>query len=314
MAELHSAKGDEDAAAEVLKDVVESNSEPSIAALLQQIEKPFAAGREIPYELAQLAGAYAFEHQNLDDGLALAAAYVRALIASGSVDEAFEEFDRLKSRFAEDEMKKLRSDLLTRLAEQPDDIAFLHHGLRSLNDMSDVLEVEAANMTARRMLSLGFPKEARQLLQADVPEGHRAARERALLRAEQALATGVPRLAIVELLGLTGDDANLLRARARSMVGEHKAAQVLFAAANQPEAAQREAWRGSDWAQARNSEKPVYDQLATLMSNEDSLTDDTTGEAAVLAQNRLLTQSAAEMRATFDALLAAHPTPEPLSE
>lgn len=310
-ADLHTAKGEFQKAEASLEAVVESNSEPSVNALIRMIETRFAARREISYDQAQLAGAYAYEHQDDAIGPALAAAHVRALVASGAIDQAFAVFHRDMPLFAHAQKGDLRSDLFARLATHPDDIAVLRHSLALPPKEVISLRPDAGNAVAGRLLTLGFADTAALWIAEDIRRGHPATRDRQILRARLALAKGTPRLAIVELLGLADGDADMLRADARAMAGEHVNAAQLYAAANQPEKAQHAAFLGGAWALAARPDDAVYANLENLMNRENSRSDEIAEDGrAVLAHDRHLLEESANMRGTLDALLAANPAPD----
>lgn len=314
-AELHAAKGEKEAADTSLEAVVESNSEPSVEALVRLIDERFAAGEMISYEQAQLAGAYAYERQNHADGGIVAAAHIRALAASGALTEAFSEYEAAHSRLAPALSDELQSDLMLKLSEQPDDILFLQRAMPLDPVRLSNLKIEVSNALAHRLLGLGFADQASQMLEPDAPPNHRGVRERQLLRAETALAMGYPRMAIVELLDLTGEDANLLRAQAYSMAGEHKAAQYLFAGADRQVDARREAFLDANWEAAAAYGDPVYADLAAVMRTADAQAQSRLDESqTVLARNRDLVDDSAGIRATLSNLLAATPRPDPLPE
>ena len=310
-ADLHSAKGEDEDADAALATVVESNSEPTVDALIQMIDQRFTSEREISYELAQLAGAYAYEHQDAAIGPTLDAAYVRALMASGATDQAFAEFQRVMSGVPEEEVSKLQSDLMHRLVQDEEDFTFLRHALPLDPERASSLHTDTANAVADRLLQLGFADQAQPFLTSPAPAGNAYARAQTLLRARLALARQKPRRAIVELLGMTGADANLLRARARSMVGEHKAAYHLYAATDDTDEAQRQAWLGEVWAMSAEADNPVYSDLATLMTQDTEVpAEERTTSTAILADNRSLVDTSTDMRGTLQALLADNPMPE----
>lgn len=314
-ADLLTTNGDEEKADQTLQDVAASNAEPSTEALVQMIDQRFDNKREISFELAQLAGAYAFEHQDDEAGSALARAYVRALVASGAIDQAFSEFERIQPQLQPEETVALQSDLLHRLALQPEDISFLRHTLPITSEQAEQLRPDVANAMADRLLTLGFADQAATFVMRDLTQDHSSGKDRQLLRAQLALHNQKPRQAIVEMLGMIGSDANLLRAQARSMVGEHSAAYHLYVAAGQTQKAQRQAWLGDKWAEAAAPGDPVFESLATLLDSTptEELTT-SVGSIAVLAQNRNLVEGSLAMRSAFDALLNANPVPSPSTE
>jgi Fe2+ transport system protein FeoA len=286
-----------------LETIVSKNTELSAEALLRLIRNRLRRDADISYETAQLAGAYATEHRGQPLGAELAGAFLSALAASGAFDEAFAELPRAIEE-AGVSADTARSDLVDLLTRHAEDYDFLRHVL-SEEDRPGALDAQTANAAAARLLALGFTSEAAGLVAGDAAGSH--GRERKLLRAEIALRRGEPRLAEVELLGITGADANLLRAEARSMIGEHEAAQRLFSGVGEAHAARREAWLGSDWQALAEDEDPARSSLARLKLAEPGAEESAT--QGVLAGDRLLIDQSLDTRAAVQALLEATPVP-----
>jgi len=163
------------------------------------------------------------------------------------------------------------------------------------------------NGVAGRLLDLGFPEEASNFTADTVPQSLR--RDRAVLNARIALAVKQPRKAEVELLGLEGEDVNLLRARARSMAGEHAAAGDLYASAQEPQAALREKWLAEDWQGLGASENSAVSKLASVLSAKDEEPADITENTAELWKNRQLLEDSTTIRESIQGLLQTTPTP-----
>ena len=301
------ATGDPEAAERKLESVLQRNAEPSPEALIQLINSRVARGQDVSYEAAQLAGAYAYEMQNDAIGPTMAAAHIRALAASGAFDQAFENFARLSIDAIPQAGADLRSELFGMLARNADEVTFLRHAFFDSADPQAHLNPRDGNAVARRLLELGFHDRAADIVQTGAQASRASTREQQLIRAEIALRSDRPRQAIVELLNLTGKDANALRAKASSAVGDHGAAYHLFAALNEPEAAAREAWLEGDWQRAASMGDDVYQSLARLKTGEDA--EDQPVSDPVLAHNQALLLDSIETRDTLTALLAANALP-----
>ncbi len=305
-AELNLASGLDEAAQAILAEVAESNSEPSADALIRIVETHIDTGQTLSFETAQLVTAYATE--NRDSPLAgdLAWAQVAALSASHAFDEAFENLQTLEALLPP-ERPAIRSILASQLTEHGDDVVFLRHVLAGDLGPPSTLSATSANALADRLLSLGFPDPARSLIAAPASDAA-AERERQLLRARAALALGRPRQAEVDLLNRTDKAANSLRARARSMVGEHGAASEYYASADQQAEALTEAWMAENWPDLRESANAEVSDLANLMTMEGT-TPDLAIDQGVLARNRALLENSDRMRRTVSALLDAKQPP-----
>lgn len=299
-------KGSRDMAIKSLEDVVETGAEPSAKALVKLVEYKLEANEPISFEMAQLAGAYAKENNNLPIADELQWAQIIALASSGAFDTAF----GLLEDFEEDLSKKrpnLQSDVLGLLVENSDDVQFLRHALTFGSSDTPPTTALVGNGLAGRLLDLGFPEEASKFTADTVPQSLR--RDRAVLNARIALALVQPRKAEVELLGLEGEDVNLLRARARSMAGEHAAAGDLYASAQEPQAALREKWLAEDWQGLGASENSAVSKLASVLSAKDEEPADITENTAELWKNRQLLEDSTTIRESIQGLLQTTPTP-----
>lgn len=305
-AEIALSRGPDAPAEATLGSVVASNDAPSAQALLRLIDARLRRGAEISYETAQLAGAYAVEYRGQPLGPDLAEAYLAALAASGAFDEAFAELDRILGVDVAGRAA-IRARLSGLLASNASDYDFLHHVMSGAAAPPGGLNPELGNAVAERLLSLGFPTEAARYVATPATGPVEEARKR--LRARVALAQGRPRQAEAELLGLSDEAATRLRAEARAMAGDHHAAQELFDAVGEPDAAQAQAWLAHDWEGLTDAEEPTRAAIARLKLSrtEEAQEGDSEG---VLARNAAMIEDSQEARAAISALLSAHPPPQ----
>lgn len=294
------------AADQLLEQVANGNSRFAAEALVKLVEGRVRRNEATTFEQAQLAAAYGFELRGDRLAPALWAAHIRALAGSGEFGQAFAAFNADIEKLPSDELPELESDLLRLLSDRADDITFLKHVLAGEGYVESDLSPGLRNRLARRLVDLGFSDQAAQMLANDGPEGP----ERKLLRAEIALRSNKPRLALVELLDLDGPEANLLRADALSASDEHAPAYQLYASTGHADLARREAWLQGDWNNAILPDEPAYAAFADLRSAGSSKNPETASDQALLAQNRKLIEESDSMRATIKALLRANPSPE----
>ena len=321
-AELDLAAGDNETAESTLETVVKTNSQPSAEALLRLIENRLKTGGDISFELVQLAGAYALENRGTAIGHDLSLAYISSLASSGAFDQSYKEFDRLKSQLSPKDVRSVQNRVLAILTQKADELTFLRYAISNNRYSSSALDPDVANAAARRLLAAGFTPAARPLVAATLKGPVGDARQ--LIRAGISLKEGRPRQAEIDLLGLTSSDANLLRARARSDVGEHTAAFQLYKSAQMDEEAIRSAWLAEDWDQLSKQDDTVLADVARLMQSPSSTPDEDETEArqnttpdekpGVLAQNRKLLADSGSSRSTLTALLASKPLPVGLDQ
>lgn len=257
------------------KAVVEENSWQSPTALADLIASELAAGREILPETADLVAAFAFEHRSGPDADKLAWAEIQARAGAEQFATAFtalEAFENAASQYGTEQIFDL-------LRVNASDEVFLTLILPRL-DLAAALLPETANGLAKRLLKLGFPAQAAVVLRGAATGAN--GRERRLLRAEIALALESPRQAEAELLGLSGEDADALRGRARTVAG--------------------------DWLRSDEADDPTLAALAQMNLPDSQLDENAEG---VIARSRALLNRSSEVRQTMDKLLSAFPAVEP---
>lgn len=294
---------------EELGAVVAGNAQPSAQALIQLIDAHLTDADPISEDIALLAGAYAQEYRDVDLGRDLARAYVLSLASSGGFDEAMSELDRLTQANPVPRDSTL-SDLITILTDKADGPTFLTHTVNGNPSMRFFLDDEVGNQVAIRLMALGFPNEASQFV-APMARGE-AERERKLLRAEIALRNDNPRQAELELLGEAGEDVLDILARARSMSGEHGAAQDIYKRLDARNDVLREALLDGDWETLQTHSDPAISAIATRQTVPDTPEEDNVTE--VLARNTSMIEDSQSMRAEIEALLSGMTIPATLPE
>ena len=303
-AQIDMAEGNTKDAETRLASVVESSTEHAAEALIQAIEGRISRGEDVSFEQAQLAGAYSYELQDEELGPMMKGAYIRALAASGSVDEAFKELSDENLRLSEEAKSAIQTDLMRILGSDADDMTFLKFALAPQKRFVTKPETTVTLQVAQRLFDLGFPVSAQEYLETLAQNQASTDRVVRLLRARIALAQDKPRQAIVELLDYADDEANMIRAQALSAAGDHASSYLLYAAGGHEELARQEAWLREDWENAADPDQPVYGDLSNLISHT---SEDSAPPEQILARNKLLVEESDTARATVQALLAANP-------
>ncbi len=306
-AEIDRADGQYPTAIRGMESVVSSNSEPSAEALIQLIDTSIQSDTSISFEYVVLAGAYVQQYRGGPLEQDLARVYLIGLAASGAFDQSFRERERLVEIFDAEGLTNVDEELLNQLVSNADDVTFLKHVMA--NSQSDkTLSADIANKSADRLIQIGFPERARPLVSADA--AGKAGRERQLLRAEISLLEGKPRQAEVDLLALEGQEADLLRARAKSQYGDHSDAARMYASAGDTDQFLRQSWLAEDWDQLLLTNDRVLSDGAALASLESSEDQQDSQEGRILTHNRGLIQKSAAARDTIEEILLANPSPE----
>ena len=302
-ARLSLAKGEPESAVEPLSTVVQSNSALSPAALIAMIDTAVAANQPIGDETVKLVASYVFEHRRSPSVADLERVHTLALAHSGQFSEAFA---RLSGGAATvPSGGRIVSQIMARLVDHAPDIVFLAETVRP---PSAGLTVEVGNRTAGRLLSLGFAEMATAFL-TDAAEGEQG-RIRRLLRAQAALALNQPVAAEAELLGLTGEDVDLLRAEARRRSGDYTAALRGLSGPELADWRRDTAWLAGDWPTLATTDDDTIARAARLMMRSDTLDTDASGQSdtepaseGVLRQIRDLISDSGETRAVLLDLL-----------
>ena len=303
------AKGLQDTATETFERVVQTGTEPSARALIKLVETKYRRNDPISFEIAQLAGAYAKENRNSPLATDLHRAQVIALASAGSFDDAHRLLHAHQIGPGS-EKAELRSDFLKLLAQGAEDTTFLRHVLSLPHE--EVLKIAPGigHLVATRLIDLGFPEPAQRIVSADAPP--ELQRDRRLIRARIALKRAKPRQAEAVLLGLDGEDANLLRAQARSMAGDHGIAGQLYRSAGQTDAALNETWLAGDWQELENSEDPVLSQVGRLLAGTSPAPEGEAGPDTPLERNRRLLEDSGDVREIVGTLLDSKAAPATL--
>ena len=307
-AQTELARGETDPARERLEIVVERNVNASAIALIEMIESRIGQGEAVPYDQAQLVGAFAFERRNEAIAPELHIAHIRALAASGAHEEAHEVYADRMPDLDPHRLAGLQADLAGYLARQADDVTFLRLIFAGAFDHAEQPDPSVAIALAERMLGLGFPEEAAALISAERGGEGAASLARRLLLAETALVLGQPRQALVELLDLEGDRADLLRARALALAGDPAAAVALFKSAGAEDAARVAALLDGRWSESMGTEPwQVEPDPEMVISEVPGRADDIV--APPLATTRALLEASSGARDALSELLASYPEP-----
>ncbi len=212
-------------------------------------------------ELVDLSAAFATELRVTEDGPQMWRTYQEALLSSGRFDEAFE---RLNNEVDLSDQQKADTwqSSFSALTERASDVEFLKHVLKADSVSTRLLDGQVQLAMVARLLDLGLPGPALQLLQK-MPSSTDE-RKHKMLTARAYLDLSQPEEAEIRLIGLAGDESALMRAEARRMMGDYDYAQLAFEAIGDSEAALESAWLSSDWQSVSASEVPALAEAADL--------------------------------------------------
>jgi hypothetical protein len=268
------ATADAAAARSELLAAIDDGSRTGAGTMVRLIEATLDADQPVEAWMIETLAALRFEQGDGPMAGPLALAEVRALTAADRFAEARALIDDPAIALDPDDRGGLSDALATAMAERAIDAAFLDLAFAGAPlPMSGT----AANAVARRLIGLGFPEAALDLI--DRPAETAAMRDRRLLRADALRALGQEEEAALILAGM---------AEGEEVVPDPLAA-----------------WRAGDWNALRNG----ADQLLSDAAEARLADPPEAAQDGTLAARAALLASAEETRALADALLARFPAP-----
>lgn len=295
-AEIALDEGHVEKATDGLADVADDNAEHSPEALVALVDTRIAARQPISPETANLVEAYAKELSQTELGPELRRAHVLALARSGQFDNAFTGSKKLDVEDA----TKLQMRLFEELTASAEDVVFLEYVLeRSPQDFTKLPKLQKVALAAR-LFDLGFAEQAQTIL-SDIADQPRSD-TRQLLAARIALDLSQPMRAQAELIEIAGEEADLLRAKAKQMAGAHAEAHDLYRLANNDEAAVLAAWLADDSERFALSDNTIFGPVLALSDAAVAVPPEVDG---MLARGEAaLTESSAARQTLLDLLQA----------
>ncbi|MDP4034466.1 MAG: hypothetical protein Q8P60_16750 [Pseudorhodobacter sp.] len=237
-AELDLAMGNRDAADQVLRALAAEGGPGAAEALIAHAETLFERGEPVDMQTVTALAALAFEHRGSRLEPALQRAHLLALAAAGDFDSAFRQ-----RAFA----PEAEPDLWRILANHGADSALLEHAV--LPDATAPPEVPLATRRklAVRLVALGFAEPALHWLAEILAPDAKATAEDRLLAARVQMDRHDIREALRLVAGMSGPEADSLRAKAQVRLGDLIGATRLFAALGDGSAEQRTARQAHAW-------------------------------------------------------------------
>lgn len=235
-AELARLNGEEQEADALVKEVAHSGSGESPSALIELVDRHFESRKSVPTDTVQLLATYVMEMRRAEIGEDLARTHALALALAGDFHAAFDVANSLEPERAE----RTNGQVLELLAENADDVTFLELAFQTVAENPGSLPAKTKLLIARRFLDIGFPEKTLDLLDHTMPG--KLQEEQAIMRAQAALDMGLPRRALLELVGRSGPEPDAMRAEALRMSGLHAEAAAIYSAMDAPEDAARSEW------------------------------------------------------------------------
>lgn len=278
---------DRQAAAEILNQQVQTNPRTSPESMVRFLEARLAAGLEIAEADLILAAAFRQEYRETSMETPLAVVEARGHIQRQDYRTAAD----LLSDSNDLSALEARDDLYRHLADRAGDEQFLIFAFESL---PEGISAATENELSRRLIMLGFPERALDLLEG--PSERAAAAERRYLKAEAAIAMNAFEAAQDALLGMTDERARRLRSQALAGMGEYD--EALSALPVDDEQNSTLQYRSGAWERLATEGDEVLADFARALLSDPASTTPTT-----LADRRTVLDRAEESRRTVEALL-----------
>lgn len=253
-AHIDMMEGNEEDAAEALKELTVSQSLETAKAVVATVEIARSTGDQVSERIVDLSAAYSAELRDTEQGPELWQAHVTSLIVNERFEEALEVLNDVDG-VSENLVVKAKNEAFAAIFQKADDVAFLKFFFHKLPKPQSELEDKNMLMAAKRVLSLGLPKAALETLEKITnPELVSDVR---MLKAQALIDLSRPEEAEILLIGLTGDNVARLRAKARSLMGDHDFAQTIYAELGEEDQEVTEAWLSGDWNSIADQESPL---------------------------------------------------------
>jgi hypothetical protein len=283
--------GDVEAAKAHAEDAVALDGD-SATGLIALVEAHFRKREPIDPQVAEALLAMEAETEETDDGKAVRRALVLALALSGQTEAAFT---------AAGGAGEIGADLWQVAADRATDDDFLRRAVLPLGVVRPDVAVETATRVADRLLALGFPEAALAWIG---PLGASDPPDRRHLAAGAAYMRGDPQSAVEILVGLTDPEAEGIRAKALTALGDLPAAAMAYSATGDSEAAATvDRWAGN-WAGLDPNAADTWAQAASHAASATRADD-----LGPLALGAAAVEGSAAARSAVEALLMTVPSP-----
>ncbi len=295
-------EGNTEAVARNLTKEVAEQSQNTPRALIDLVHLSYKERRALSPDVPDLTASYELENRDTQLGADLRSAEALALGLTGQFEAAFARLERVQKRDGPTAFNAVDVPLMTLLTENADDVTFLKYGLVFAETAGASRVVPVGDRVARRLLDLGFPEQAENLLRKMSLEPDNS--DRRMMTAEAHLAMDQPQRALVELMGLEGQQADRMRAKALWQNKEYERASEYMMSAQDLNEAARGYWHSEDLesAEGLDQEAAPFRAVADLTSRIDTAVKEPEG-LPPLAEARALVESSIGARTSIEELL-----------
>ncbi len=287
-AEIASQNNDPAEALRILRNQADHNARMSPSAIIELIDLTLEQGMTPQPTDLLLVSSLRHEHRDTEVSEALLGAEIWALVSLQEYASALEQIANEGGETPD----HFTDHVYSQLAENAAVDVFLEH---TLSPLPDAVSAKTENAIAHRLIDVGFPEYALPILSGAAKREDAA--ERRYLRAEASLRAGDLAQTLDELLGLSDDRAQSLRAEAYTQLGLHENALTSLQGQQDEQSALLQ-FRAGAWERLMVEDDSVLANFATAY-----LADPAPEEAFTLADRRTLLQRSQETREAVADLL-----------
>ncbi|ARE40411.1 hypothetical protein RGUI_2270 [Rhodovulum sp. P5] len=293
-AKLEQVQGLDEEADARIEEVLSDGGLAAADALALQLETQLDKGEIPTMDDIALAEAFAFERRGTESG-----AHLMALAIRGTGKHV--DFERAFDLMVENDLANdpaLATELVTGLTADGSDTQFLKASFDGILTREDLpISDEARFAVASRLADLGFADRAAELMNRAPPRG---TPEERMVRARLAIAMDQPGQAVQFLGGMTGEEADRLRAKAAQLQDDLQTAAQYYGALGDTGKQADLAWRARDWDTVETAGGESQRSFATLRRDVPRPTADAEPS---LAEARAILNGSTTIRAQLDTLL-----------
>lgn len=304
-AEIAIANGDTDSAEDLLSHLSGGAGPVSLKSTAALIQTQVGAGEEVPANVTTTAESLLQEARGGDEEPLLQAALALGYASQNRFDDAF----KLVAPNSPDALP-----IWSVLVDRGNDEAILNWGIFDKVDQPPALSTKMIEKIARRLLDLGFPKQALDWLSDPIQDKKRQSEEVFILAAEAEMSLSNFPGALIHLEGLESEQAARIRAKVLAGMRADDAVDRL-SSSGQPMEAASAAKQMRKWSELGNLQQGgVWQDAAALTSSTTPTIDRPEGQVQTsepetyvsgpLAQTRATLAESAAARAILDQLLA----------
>jgi hypothetical protein len=217
---------------------------------------------------------------------------------TGQFEIAFAELEKTKPNISPASYTKQLSNIFVAAEKGLDDVDFLETVFDHLPHEGESLDSDAVFNIAERLVALGFPEFALQVLSRDRPELMPDREKIVAAKAMMDLDRGEESLKY--LAGINDEVAVALRARATEIVGNSDEATALYANAQEEQSALEASWLSENWLELLPPEAPLFGELRDIATTQMPVP---TLNPSALTQSQSLLLETETTRETIERLL-----------